>query len=230
MQCILYFNIHYWAWCVMLPMLCFVESSKQLLSVVVSASWPVCETTSPRAGNYGDGVFVSCLVTGFRTILILGTGQIHGVDFDWSRWSRDCTNVSVKIWTVLLLYCDDTVSQYCLRVQFRAFQAGMVQGRNAYLNTSTVGWKRWNCLGWPLAEFCRRGTGWYSCGTSTSPFVILYIMVSLLWSLRVCRGSHPRSDTIADTETGGLLRRKGMFFTNRAARRCVFSSLSIYFC
>jgi len=66
----------------------------------------------------------------------------------------------------------------------RAFQAGMVRGRNAYLNASTVGWKRWNCLGWPLAEFCGRGTGWYSCGTSTSPFVILYIMVSLLWSLR----------------------------------------------
>ena len=61
--------------------------------------------------------------------------------------------------------------------------------------------------------------------TSTSPFVILYIMVSLLWSLRVCRGSYPRSDTIADTETGNLLRRKGMFFTNRAARRCVISCL-----
>ena len=91
---------------------------------------------------------------------------------------------------------------------------------------STVGWKRWNCLGWRLAEFCGRGAGWYSCGTSTSPFVILYIMVSLLWSLRVCRGSHPRSDTIADMETGGLLHRKGMFFTNRAARRCVISSLS----
>ena len=92
----------------------------------------------------------------------------------------------------------------------RAFQAGMVRGRNAYLNASTAGWKRWNCLGWPLAEFCGRGTGWYSCGTSTSPCVILYIMVSLLWSLRVCRDSHPRSDTIADTETGSLLRRKGM--------------------
>jgi len=88
----------------------------------------------------------------------------------------------------------------------RAFQAGMVRGSNAYLNASTVGWKRWNCLGWPLAEFCGRGTGWYSCGTSPNPFVILFIMVSLLWSLRVCRGSHPRSDTIADTETGGLLR------------------------
>ena len=64
--------------------------------------------------------------------------------------------------------------------------------------------------------------------TSTSPFVILYIMVSLLWSLRVCRDSYPRSDTIADmetVETGGLLRRKGMFFTNRAARRCVISCL-----
>jgi len=84
-------------------------------------------------------------------------------------------------------------------------------------------------MGWPLAEFCGRGTVWYSCGTSTSPFVILYVMVSLLWSLRVCRDSHPRSDTIADTETGGLLRRKGMFFINRAARRCVISSLSIYF-
>jgi len=69
----------------------------------------------------------------------------------------------------------------------RAFQAGMVRGRNAYLNASTVGWKRWNCLGWPLAEFCGRGTGWYSCGTSTSPFVILYVMVSLLWSLRDCK-------------------------------------------
>ena len=112
----------------------------------------------------------------------------------------------------------------------RAFQAGMVRGRNAYLNASTTGWKRWNCMVWPLVVFCRRCTGWYSCGTSTSPFVILYIMVSLLWSLRVCRGSHPRSDTIADTETGGLLRRKGMFFTNRAARRWVISSLSIYFC
>ena len=164
MQCILYFNIHYWAWCVMLPMLCFVESSKQLLSVVVSASWPVCETTSPRAGNYGDGVFVSCLVTGFRTILILGTGQIHGVDFDWSRWSRDCTNVSVKIWTVLLLYCDDTVSQYCLRVQFRAFQAGMVQGRNAYINTSTVGWKTLELSGmtscWVLPTWYRMVLLW----------------------------------------------------------------------
>ena len=29
----------------------------------------------------------------------------------------------------------------------RAFQAGMVRGRNAYLNASTVGWIRWNCLG-----------------------------------------------------------------------------------
>jgi len=65
----------------------------------------------------------------------------------------------------------------------RAFQAGMVRGRNAYLNASTVGWKRWNCLGWLLAEFCGRGTRWYSCGTLTRPFVILYIMVSLLWSL-----------------------------------------------
>ena len=51
----------------------------------------------------------------------------------------------------------------------RAFQAGMVRGKNAYLNASTVGWKRWNCLGWPLAELCGRGTGWYSCGTSTRP-------------------------------------------------------------
>ena len=93
----------------------------------------------------------------------------------------------------------------------RAFQVGMVRGRNAYLNASTAGWKRWNCLGWPLAELCGRGTGWYSCGTSTSTFVILYIIVSLLWSLRVCRGSHPRSDTIADTERGGLLRRKGIY-------------------
>jgi len=58
----------------------------------------------------------------------------------------------------------------------------------------------------------------------------LYIMVSLLWSLRDCKDSHPRSDTIADTETGGLLRRKGMFFTNRAAQRSVIFSLSIYFC
>ena len=37
-------------------------------------------------------------------------------------------------------------------------------------------------------------------GTSTSPFVILYIMISLLWSLRVCRRSHPRSETIANTD------------------------------
>jgi len=98
------------------------------------------------------------------------------------------------------------------------------------LNVSTVAWKCLNCLGWPLAEFCRRGTGWYSYGTLTSPFVILYIMVSLLWSLQDCKDSHPRSDTIADMETGGLLCQNGMFFTNRAARRYVISSLSVYFC
>ena len=98
----------------------------------------------------------------------------------------------------------------------------------SWTHASTACWKRWNCMVWPLVVFCRRGAGWYSCGTSTSPFVILYIMVSLLWSLRVCRGSHPRSDTIADTQTGGLLHRKGMFFTNRAARRWVTSSLSIF--
>jgi len=71
----------------------------------------------------------------------------------------------------------------------RAFPAGMVRGRNACLNASTAGWKCLNCLGSPLAVYCRHGTGWYSCGTSTSSLVTLYIMVSLLWRLRLCRDS-----------------------------------------
>ena len=107
----------------------------------------------------------------------------------------------------------------------RAFQPGMVRWRNAYLNASNIGWKCWNRLGWPLAAFCSRSTGWYSFGTSTSPSVILYIMVSLLGHLRDCRGSHSRSDTVADMDMGGLLRRKGIFFTYRAARHCIISSL-----
>ena len=40
-----------------------------------------------------------------------------------------------------------------------AFQAGMVRGRNAYLNASTTGWKRRNCMVWHsccvLQTWCR---------------------------------------------------------------------------
>jgi len=110
-----------------------------------------------------------------------------------------------------------------------AFQSGMVRGRKLYLNASTAGWKHWNCKQCPLFEGCYRGTGWYLNGTSTKPFVILYIIVSRLWRRRVWRDSQPRSLISAVTETGGLCWNRGAFIANRAALCWTISTLSIYF-
>jgi len=129
-------------------------------------------------------------------------------------WLRCCLNVSSE--SASATSCG------------RAFHAGMVRGRNAYLNASTTGWKRWNCMVWPLVVFCRRGAGWYSCGTSTSLFVILYIMVSLLWSLRVCRGSHPRSDTIADTEMSFAASKGNVFHKSSCSALSHFQLINIF--
>jgi len=51
------------------------------------------------------------------TILILGSEQIDGVDFDWSRRSRDCPDVSAKIFNsvqaVQHCRCDTYMPQMC---------------------------------------------------------------------------------------------------------------------
>ena len=101
----------------------------------------------------------------------------------------------------------------------RAFQAGLVRGRNAYLNMSTTDGKRWNCVDGIPVEL--QPARLWSC---TSWSVCCGVYESAGVPIR------DQTPTIADTETGGLLRRKGMFFTNRAARRWIISSLSIYFC
>ena len=72
-------------------------------------------------------------------------------------------------------------------------------GKKEYRDAYILWWCLWNCMGWPLV-FEVDGTRFGGPnGIAMRPWVLRYIMMTLLWARRSCRDCHWRSRIICVT-------------------------------